>query len=346
VAVMRRHGLADLFHDIGRNRLRLYDDLPITRLAARDGALVDDWETGDAGAGRSKGYNTERPWRFLEPGAREAYAVAAALRDHFGPEQELAQLAAVCSAWAAGQLPNDVKTALKTLESAANGRNEEAPRGVQIAASTVQLARGCNNGCIGCPNTDHWQAEAPLSTIDTALRTSRPVLLTGREPTLHPDFLTLVRRARGGVGAVTNGRRFAYPAFSQAACTAGLRTVSLKLFGASAGVADAWTRAPGSHVQALAGARELKRAGLPHLELRLVLHRAAIDEAPDVAELAVALGADLLRVQLDIDAVGLDRLNDATRALGLLRSRCAALSIPLEFVPFGSGTQPIERMAN
>ncbi len=70
---LRRHGLGELFDELGRNRLRLYHDLPITHAARRDGALLDHWDDGDAGAGRRKGYNPEHPWRFLEPGTRLAY---------------------------------------------------------------------------------------------------------------------------------------------------------------------------------------------------------------------------------------------------------------------------------
>ena len=41
-AVLREQGLAEMFHEPARNRLRLYEDLPIYYAARRDGALRDD----------------------------------------------------------------------------------------------------------------------------------------------------------------------------------------------------------------------------------------------------------------------------------------------------------------
>ncbi|MCB9574412.1 MAG: hypothetical protein H6709_20210 [Kofleriaceae bacterium] len=105
VAIVRGHGLVDLFDELGRNRLRLYPDLPIFHAAARDGALVDAWQPGDHGAARGKGYHQERPWRFLDARTRLAWELAEALRARLGRATEPAQLAAIAAharAWRGG----------------------------------------------------------------------------------------------------------------------------------------------------------------------------------------------------------------------------------------------------
>ncbi|MDB4928444.1 MAG: hypothetical protein JWM10_928, partial [Myxococcaceae bacterium] len=106
VAVMRRAGMGEMFHEVGRNRLRLYRDLPLFHAAARDGALRERWDEGDAGAGERKGYNPEHPWRFLDGRSRVAYELALWLREALGPATELAQLAAVAD-YARGLAPGD-----------------------------------------------------------------------------------------------------------------------------------------------------------------------------------------------------------------------------------------------
>jgi hypothetical protein len=111
VAVMRAKGLGEMFHEVGRNRLRLYRDLPLFHAAARDGALAERWEGDDRGAGDRKGYNPERPWRFLDARARVAYALTLWLRETLGPETELSQLAAV-AAYAGGLPAGDVDGAV------------------------------------------------------------------------------------------------------------------------------------------------------------------------------------------------------------------------------------------
>jgi hypothetical protein len=67
-------------------------------------------------------------------------------------------------------------------------------RGRQVRAQVVHFAGGCNNACPACTNRDVWLAdsrEALFRRVDAARDTGRPVLLGGREPTLHPDFIDI-----------------------------------------------------------------------------------------------------------------------------------------------------------
>lgn len=359
VAVMRANGLGEMFHEAGRNRMRLYRDLPLFHAAARDGALAERWDGDDRGAGDRKGYNPEHPWRFLDGRARAAYALALWLRETLGAETELSQLAAV-AAYARGLAADDLdaavaraQTGVLALRDALAGlcgpRAAGAPRqGATARAAVVPFTGGCNNGCAGCANRDTWlpdEGAALRARVDAARATgARAVVLAGREPTLHPDFTELVKRSRGddgrAVAVVSNGRRFVYGGFARAAVAAGLRSASVKVFGADAATGDAVAAVEGAHAQALAGLRSLRAAGLTSLELRAAVYGPAL---PGLAGLAEA-GAAQLRVEAALDAVGLARAAEAAEAIVALASRCAALGVALEASPLTAGSVAFDRV--
>jgi hypothetical protein len=351
-AVLREQGLAEMFHEPARNRLRLYEDLPIYYAARRDGALRDDWESGDDGAGARKGYNPERPWRFLDPRTRRAHDLTRWLREELGVDTALAQLTAAADL--ARTQPDtplaDLRAGLHALRDALDALLRERPpgappRGRSARASAARVSGPCNNRCHGCAQGDTWRPphrEALLARVDDARAHPGPVLLVGREPTLHPAFLDAITRAHGedrrAVAVVTNGRRFAYPAFARAAAHAGLRAASVKLFGVTTDTADAVSDAPGAFVQAVAGVRALRDHGGCALELRPCAYAQNLDELPRAADLARHLGAPRLRLDVALDAVGLAHLHRAARAVDDLARRCAALDVTLDTHPLGGGT--------
>jgi pyruvate-formate lyase-activating enzyme len=377
---MRANGLAELFHDVAWNRLRLYPNLPIHHLAARDGLIADAFADASlAGATREKGYNVETPWRFQDARTALAYELCARLKRTLGREGELAQLRAVsrfAGALEAGApvggdvggleagapVGGDVggealahvergvarlSSVLETIERRAHGRHERA--------GVVAFAGGCNNGCAGCANRDAYLDDATAALearVDAARAEGGPIVLAGREPTIHPAFLSLVARARLSrearsireprpVAVVTNGRRFALLRFAAAAARAGLTAASLKLFGASAEIADGYARVPGAHAQALEGAANLQRVGVA-LELRVTLHEAALDSLADVADVASRLGVRTLRAEVALDEVGLAHLEACASALERLAERCTARGIDLHATPLGRGARQFD----
>jgi pyruvate-formate lyase-activating enzyme len=362
-ATMREHGARELFHELAKNRLRLYRDLPIYYAAERDGALTDAWEDGDEGAGRRKGYSVEHPWRFLDPRTGVAHELAVLLRDRLGVEGELAQLTAAADF--AGRLDAARLDARATVAAVARGlevlvaaldrlyssgaRPSGAPaRGTGSRAAVALFAGACNNHCRACANRDTWlddRAESVLERVHAAraLDPSAAIVLAGREPTIHPAFAVALAAARGPDGrrasVVTNGRRFAYAAFARAAVRAGLTGASVKLFAPDAVVADAITESDGAHEQALAGVRALRAAGLADLEIRAPLHASALAEAARFAPLARAAGVRQIRVECALDAVGLDRLEEAADAVVRLAEACARAGVALEASPLSVGTR-------
>lgn len=351
LTTMRARGLGELFHDPGRNRLRLYEDLPVYYAAARDGALRETWEAGDSGSGARKGYNPERPWRFLDPRTRRAYDFAQVLRAALGPDTELAQLTAAARyALHPGASIEALHAGLDTLRESLEAllrtrRPGDPPRGRSRRGTAVHFAGPCNNHCAGCAQGDVWRPDdtaALEARVDVARATMAPVILMGREPTLHPAFASLVARALGNdarpVGVVTNARRFAYRAFAQGARDAGLRAASVKLFAADPDTADALTAAPGSFAQGLAGIRTLRALGLTAIELRACAYTANLEGLPRLADLARRLETPRVRVEVALDAVGLEHLERAAQAIRDLARRCAALGVSLDAHPLGAST--------
>lgn len=341
-SVMREHGLGDLFHDISRNRLRLYPALPIHALAQRDALVSDSWPTGAlASSSTLKGYHGDIPWRFADARTHLAYELCGLLRDELGPHDQIAHLRAVAAHVATLSSTVDVGTEVGRVRAgvkalvATFGALLARPGTRAVAANVVKLSGPCNNGCESCANRDAYAPDdvASLSKrIDMARQNGRPIVIAGREPTLHPAFLSLVARARGdddrNVGLVTNGRRFATAPFVRAARAAGLTSAGIKLFGPTAGVADLVTRAPGAHEQSVLGATNLVASGAS-LEARIMLSASSMEVVAATATLAVAVGASAVRLDAPLDAVTLAALDRLPAVVAAIDRACAEAGVPL-----------------
>ena len=88
----------------------------------------------------------------------------------------------------------------------------------------IKIGFGCNNHCLFCVQGDkrdfcfHKEKEEVEKSMDEAKADGHnEVVFTGGEPTLHPDFLDLVRYAKKvgfkEIQIQTNGRLFAYKDF-------------------------------------------------------------------------------------------------------------------------------------
>ncbi len=348
IARIREHGLGELFDEIGHNRLRLYPDLPIARAAERDGAVLEDWESGDEGAARKKGYAREQPWKFLDSRTRLAWELARRLRARLGTETEVEQISAALGL--ARDQPFDanvVEEVLGSLERLDGVLESIARRGSGERAAVVEVSGPCNNGCAHCPNRVQFHDELLLERIGKARQSGRPVIFGGREPTLRRDIAELVARARGDdrrpVGIVTNGRRFAHLPFAAFLAESGLRFASVKLFATNADIADAISRDPDGYAQALAGIANCQRAGIS-VELRVRLDRRILAELEDFATLAHELGVPVIRIEPALDAVGLAHLDEAVAAVKRLESSAEDANLALTSATLSAGAHCFDRM--
>lgn len=353
---LRAHGLSDFFHDITRNRLRLYPRLPVLALAKAHGLAAEAWDGDEASrTARAKGYGVDIAWRFSDPRAGVAYEACRRLRNGFGNETEISQLLAVAR-WVAGmerERQNEHED-LEWLDAAAGkleaciGEMMDRSRGER--ATPVVFAGACNNGCAGCENRDRFLPDdgaALRERVDQARAHGLPLVLAGREPTLHPDFAALVARARGAdgrrVGVVSNGRRFAYPRFAAEAVRAGLSDASVKIFAARPAEADAVARVDGAFAQALAGVDNLVRGGV-RVEIRVPLHGDALGTLPRYPALARTHGVGGIRVEVALDSLGVSALETAETNLRVLVAACRAEGVRLTASPLPSGMRGFDRM--
>jgi hypothetical protein len=121
----------------------------------------------------------------------------------------------------------------------------------------VQVTRECNQRCRFCsnpPSGRHASREALEQQIDALhARGCTGILLTGGEPTLHPDLPALVAHvtARGlPCRIITNGQHLAAGPALDALAAAGLRHVHLSRYSHRDEVQDFLTGTPGSGARA------------------------------------------------------------------------------------------------
>ncbi|MBM4354441.1 MAG: radical SAM protein, partial [Deltaproteobacteria bacterium] len=151
----------------------------------------------------------------------------------------------------------------------------------------IRLTRRCNNGCLFCLDADSLDGTTtPGEEVERQIRRGRAeggerLILSGGEPTLHPDYLRFLALGRD-LGytwrqTVSNGRMFAYRKFADAAVEAGLCEATFSMHAHTEELHDRLVGVPGAFRQSLAGLRNLvgrivvnvdvvlSRVNLPHL---------------------------------------------------------------------------------
>src|SRR4030065_1772544 len=102
----------------------------------------------------------------------------------------------------------------------------------KIQRVDIKVGFQCNNHCLFCVQGRKREAVAfkKIGDIENFVREAaisgkKEVVLTGGEPTLHPDFLRIVRFSKENnfknIQVQTNGRMFAYRDFCRQTIQAG-----------------------------------------------------------------------------------------------------------------------------
>ena len=136
----------------------------------------------------------------------------------------------------------------------------------------VALTYACNNACPHCYNEPD-RFEMPSLTLDEWFRVLDKlaeigvphIILTGGEPTLHPDLPAIIRYADElglVVGMNSNGRRLAHVPTMTAIAGAGLNHVQITLETFDADVHDAMVGAPGAFAQTVRGIENALASGI------------------------------------------------------------------------------------
>jgi len=127
----------------------------------------------------------------------------------------------------------------------------------------TRLTRSCNQQCLFCHDKEnqsggHVPADDVLADLQRGLQDGcTRAVLSGGEPTLHPDLLRIIREARlmgyQHVQMITNGRMLCYTDFIEALKYAGLDEVTLSLHSHRQDIFETLTGVKGSYHQAMKG---------------------------------------------------------------------------------------------
>ncbi|MFA5139925.1 MAG: radical SAM protein [Elusimicrobiota bacterium] len=165
----------------------------------------------------------------------------------------------------------------------------------------VRLAFACNNRCVFCLDGDQNDPGKAVSMKDILgrLRKGRSqgltrVVLSGGEPTLHPRFIELVRKAKAmgytHAQVITNGRRFCYPGFLDQCVEAGLREVTFSMHGHTRQLHDKLVGVPGAFVQAIAGLSAALKKPRLIVSVDVVVNRLNVKELEKLLRFYIRLG--------------------------------------------------------
>jgi MoaA/NifB/PqqE/SkfB family radical SAM enzyme len=173
----------------------------------------------------------------------------------------------------------------------------------------VRLSYDCNNHCSFCldsnahDGTMRSNIDIKVQIIEGRKRGAERLILSGGEPTMHPNFLDFVKLGkRAGypkVQTVTNGRMFRYPEFLAAAAKNGLDEITFSLHGHTAKLHDALVGTPGAFEEEVAGLRAALASGRFIVNVDIVINKQNVRVLPEMLETFIGWGVrefDLLHV--------------------------------------------------
>ena len=173
----------------------------------------------------------------------------------------------------------------------------------------VRTTYACNNRCAFCLDGDQASKKhRPLDELRSELEAGRRdgatrLILSGGEPTIHPEFLSLIALGRElgyeRVQAISNGRMFAYRRFAREAVDAGLDEVTVSLHGHTDELGDEMVGVRRGFEQTVAGIRNLAGDDRVHVSVDVVVNRRNVLHLREILELAYGLGVrefDVLQI--------------------------------------------------
>ena len=166
--------------------------------------------------------------------------------------------------------------------------------GSTVPAAIIRINFHCNQACWFCFVSTHLPPadEAKIhAAIDDIARRQGVLVLSGGEPTLNPELVSLVRRGKAAgareVELQTNAIRLADPELVMALEEAGVDIAFVSLHGARAETSDAITRAPGTFDRTTVGLDHLQRSNIA-VRINFVLCGPNYQEFPELILMAAA----------------------------------------------------------
>lgn len=173
----------------------------------------------------------------------------------------------------------------------------------------VRLTYDCNDRCIFCldshthDGTNRDREEIRAQILDGKRKGAQRLILSGGEPTIHPDFVKFVKLGNLAgyrkVQTVTNGRMFAYRDFLTRSLDAGLSEITFSIHGPNARIHDALVGTKGAFEQEVTGLKNALADGRPIINIDVCVNKGNVKVLPDILETFVEMGVreyDLLHV--------------------------------------------------
>jgi len=173
----------------------------------------------------------------------------------------------------------------------------------------VRLTRLCNQRCKFCLDSwNHNGTYVDSEELYDYIRKGREqgktrLILSGGEPTIHPDFIKFIRFGRelgyDWIQTVTNGMLFGYPKFGRAAVNAGLNEATFSIHGHNAKIQDGLTGTPGAFESGLQGIRNLQAIGGVVINIDIVVNKQNYRQLPEILDFFLNMGVkefDLLYI--------------------------------------------------
>jgi len=190
--------------------------------------------------------------------------------------------------------------------------------------NSLLLTEQCDNYCLMCSQPpknrdDSWLFDRARKVISLLPEGARSLSLTGGEPTLHADALiSLLEHCKQvapelSIHLLSNGRRFADPAFARRYAAAGLADImaGIPVYAPEPGLHDFIVQAAGAFDETIHGILNLASLGQA-VEIRVVVQRHTV---PVLAGLATFIVRNLPFVAqvalMGLEMTGLARPNSA-----------------------------------
>ncbi|MCX6802459.1 MAG: radical SAM protein [Candidatus Diapherotrites archaeon] len=160
----------------------------------------------------------------------------------------------------------------------------------------------CNQRCLFCSTgTKFGQKKRikPLGEIKKEIRIAKrngadTISFSGGEPTIRRDLIDVIEFAEKEgfekIEVQSNGMMYKYPAFVKEITEAGADRFLVSIHGANAKTHDFLTRTEGSFERAMAGIKNLKKAGV-EIRFSIVINKHNFREAAEWAEMLAPYGA-------------------------------------------------------
>jgi len=173
----------------------------------------------------------------------------------------------------------------------------------------VRLSYDCNNHCTFCLDSNAHDGtmratqDIKVQIVEGRKRGSNRLILSGGEPTMHPNFLDFVKLGKLAgypkIQTVTNGRMFRYPDFLNTAADNGLHEITFSLHGHTAKLHDALVGTPGAFVEEVAGLRAALDSQRFIVNVDIVINKQNVKHLPEMLETFIGWGVkefDLLHI--------------------------------------------------